>query len=128
MKSILFILILSVSTISFANTITWKKVEIEQTYILNQTIIVNTESAQSKIAEGTKISLIEVKTLPMLKVKSHKYQLGQCTNSNLSTDLELVSIKQPNGNSHSVGINFTKGCVLDVYIDLDELEAISFLK
>lgn len=110
-----------------ANTLPWNKVEIEQTYKLSQTLKLTGPSNSFTIPASTKLSLVDVSNLPMLKVKFHKYQLEKCNFNRTNTDLELVNIEQPEGELKPVGVNISKGCTLDIYIDLEDQTTYSFL-
>ena len=114
--TILPIVLFLAAHVARANTLPWNKVEIEQTYKLSQTLKLTGPSNSFTIPVSTKLSLVDVSNLPMLKVKFHKYQLEKCNFNRTNTDLELVNIEQPEGELKSVGVNIsnsTNNCFAD---------------
>ncbi len=128
MRFLLLVAIGLISTVVFANTTTWNSQELNSVYKSNKKIVLHLDDKKFTLPAQTRFELVEVDDLSMIKVHLHKYKIDNCPSANLETDLELVSVPQNGSGKTSVGVNLSKGCKLEVFIDMKEYKTRSFLK
>lgn len=135
MKSITLIISFFWISSLFASALKWSEQNENQIFKLTQSIKINIfndkfEEVEHVISKDSKFELIEVSNLNMIKVHLHKYKISNCPSLINETELELVKIKQPSGSDKikSVGVNLTKNCILEVFIDMEDYNSYSFLK
>ena len=93
----------------------WDKLKTGERYKLIQNLNFQSKDRTFRIKKGTKLRLVENTSLSMIKVQLHRYKIDNCVEGDLESDLELVSIK---GNKDlSVGMNMSKGCILEVFVE-----------
>lgn len=124
----LLILILSLVSMASASsaTVNWNSQEINRTYKLNKTIKLQHDDGFITIPTNTYFELYEITELSMIKVHLHKYNISNCPSQSMETDLELIQVKQPGNSTTSVGVNLTKGCKVEIFIDMNEYQTNSF--
>lgn len=125
------IIILCFLNIALAST-KWSGLSVGETYRLGKELNLQTGS-ESKIllSKGSRVKLIESEDLDMIKVNFQRYQLENCENKNyknLETELELINNKKSKKQTHSVGVNLSKGCILEVFVEKKDTSLESFLK
>ena len=124
---VLFSILFSLSAFaSISNS--WNTIESQKFYKTTKTINLDLNNKSLSIPEGTSFELIEKTKLNMIKVYLYKYKIPNCRFSDQESDLSLVSAKQPNGKEASVGVNLSKGCNVEIFVDFDDYETASFLQ
>lgn len=124
MKYIIYSLLLGQS--AFA-AIKWSDQELNSTYKLNKEITLYLDDQKFVFAKDAMFSLTESSDLNMIKVHLHKYKVSNCPASNVETDLQLINIIQRDRSSTSVGVNLTRNCIVEIFIDMKEYDTLSFL-
>lgn len=128
MKYILPLLVL-ISTSAFAKTISWSDLTPNKTYTLTQEI--NLEKATDKVSlpENADLKLQEKMSLPMIKVELYKFDISKyCADSEFTTDISLIDIKQAGGKVVTVGADVAEECLLEVYVETTDLYSTSIFK
>lgn len=125
MKYIMIYLLLF-AQVSFA-AVKWDAQEVNTAYKLNQDIVLQMDDQKYNIPKGTQFDLNEVSDLNMIKVHLHKYKINNCPSPNVETDLQLISIRQNNRRKTSVGVNLTRNCIVEIFVDMKEYATFSFL-
>lgn len=121
--SLLLSLFISVYSFAASNNTKWRELKPGERYKLSQEI--KFEDSKFTIQKGTRLKLIESTPLNMIKVQLLRYQVANCEKQNLETDLELVPVK---GNKDAaVGVNLSKGCILEVFVEKKDLGGESLL-
>jgi hypothetical protein len=64
----------------------------------------------------------------MIKTQLHKYKINNCPSSTLETDIQLIPVKQRNGEEFAVGVSLAQGCMAENFIDSEKYNRDSFLK
>ncbi len=116
------------STLNVEAAIQWNRQKVYTNYKLNEDLILKNDSRAITLKKDSNLELIEVSELTMIKVYMHKYKVSPCRDKNFTTDLQLVDVKQSDQNSIVVGVNLTKKCQLEVFIDVNEYNLTSFVK
>lgn len=99
---------------------TWDKLEPGNRYKLNQNLNFKTSNQKISFKKGTRLKLVESTSLNMIKVQLQRYEIDGCKNQNIQTDLAFVPI---NGDEQkAVGINLSKGCILEVFVEKKNLQ------
>ncbi len=129
-KSILLILALGFIIDSYAAmNVKWQSQRVKAQYRSNKKIVLNLENGkQISFPKGTSFNLVEVTPLNMIKVQLLKYKIDNCPSLESETDLELVKVKQTDSTTKSVGVNLTKGCTVEVYVEAQDFNSNSFLQ
>ena len=127
MKYILVVCSLVCAQLAVAGSIKWQSQEVNSAYKTIKLITLQLDEKLYAIPKGSRFELIEISNLNMIKVHLHKYKISNCPANNIETDLQLILVKQPRG-STSVGVNLTRGCVVEVFIDMKEYNTNSFLE
>ena len=122
--AIVFTLMFSISALASV----WSTQKVSKTYKLKNEIKLTYIDEEITIKKGTLLELVEVSELTMIKVHLHKFRLDKCSYRNIETDLELINVKQPNSSTTSVGVNLSRGCKVEVFIDMDEYNTHSFFE
>jgi hypothetical protein len=126
MKLILTMLILALSYSAFAETVTWSSQELNRVYKLNKKFELQHDNGTVPFPKNTYFELVEKSKLEMIKVHLHKYTVSNCSSADIETDLELIQVEQPDNTTTAVGVNLTKKCKVEIFIDMKEYETTSF--
>lgn len=126
MKLILTMLILALSYSAFADTVAWNAQELNRVYKINKKIELQHDGETFILPKNSYFELIEKSKLSMIKVHLHKYSISNCPSRELETDLELIQVDQPDNIKTSVGVNLTKECRVEIFIDMKEYQTTSF--
>jgi len=119
MKFILLLSLLSTFNLEAAQN-SWSELKPGERYRLNQEITLQSKEKAIHIKKGTKVKLIESTQLNMIKVHLQRYEVDDCIAESVESDLELVNIK---GNKQtSVGVNMSKGCILEVFVEKKDFQ------
>ncbi|MBD66808.1 MAG: hypothetical protein CME62_16515 [Halobacteriovoraceae bacterium] len=98
----------------------WSQINSTDQYKLTYPLTLKTSDKTITLPKGAEATLTESTELSMIKVQLQKFQLKDCADKQIETDLELVS------NSNSVSANMSKGCVLEVFIEKQDENSKSF--
>jgi len=125
---LLMILLLAIITVPiYASNANWGTQKINTKYNTIKDIKLMQNTVSITIPSGSQLELIEATELNVIKVHLHKYKISPCPSSKQETDLELVEVEQLNSPDTTVGVNLTKGCRIEVFIDVQEYTTMSFL-
>lgn len=113
-----------------AAVVNWKNQKVNTTFKTIKTLELEYEMEGNSfiLPRGTVFELFEVSKLNMIKVHLHKYKISNCPSPNKETDLQLIPVEQLNNSKTSVGVNLTRGCIIEVFIDMKEYNTMSFLE
>ncbi|MBT4791973.1 MAG: hypothetical protein HON90_10410 [Halobacteriovoraceae bacterium] len=128
MKFILFVLTLCAVQSLWGSSLVWKQQETKTIYKTTKALELQTKHKKLIIPIGANFELYEKSKLNMIKVYLYKYKFSKCDLVNTETDLELINLAQPNGSTSSVGVNLSKGCNVEVFVDFDDYNTTSFFK
>ena len=104
----------------------WQTVKEGENYKLKKSLAIKSHGKVLKIKRGTSLKLVKTTSLNMIKVNHQKYQIKNCKNKKLETELELVPVSQKNQDSVSVGVNLVKGCFLEIFVENKDIKANNF--
>lgn len=128
MKLAIVVITISLLNISYAQSLKWNSLDKGKIYKSTQIIKLQLDESFFELPKGTNFELVEISDLNMIKVHLHKYKISNCPSKRMETDLQLISIEKPNRRKTSVGMNLTKRCIAEVFIDMDEYNTYSFLE
>ena len=124
-KHIISIFVFVIAFNAQASTLSWSILQTNRIYTLNQEIKLADDQYQVNLAAKSRYNLKERSFLDMLNVEVFKFDIGKsCPSSNMETDIELIDIKQPNGKMITVGVNLAEGCLLEVYVEQNDLNTL----
>jgi hypothetical protein len=112
-----------------ANSKAWSDLDTDQSYRLTTEIVLEKNNFKVEIPLNANIRLQEKLSLPMIKVELLKFDVSKyCSDSNYTTDIALIDIKQQNGKVVTVGADIAEDCLLEVYVETGDSYSISFFK
>jgi hypothetical protein len=128
MKYLLSIILL-ISTNVYANSKTWSDLVIDNSYNITTQMILEKNTTKIELPLGANLKLQEKISLSMIKVELLKFDVSEyCSDSNFTTDISLIDIKQANGKVVTVGADIADDCILEVYVETSDYYSISFFK
>jgi hypothetical protein len=92
-------------------------------------MILEKNTTKIELPLGANLKLQEKISLSMIKVELLKFDVSEyCSDSNFTTDISLIDIKQANGKVVTVGADIAEDCLLEVYVETSDYYSISFFK
>jgi hypothetical protein len=104
----------------------WQTVIEGENYKLKKPLDIKSNGKVLQIKRGTSLKLVKTTTLNMIKVSHQKYQIKNCKNTKLETEVELIPVSQKNKEIVSVGVNLVKGCFLEIFVENKDIKANNF--
>lgn len=120
---IFFILLLALPLSAIASR-PWIDVLNENSYSLEKSLRV--KNTNVNFSRGSVIKVIERAPLNMIKVEMFKIRVVNCQYPEVTSNLELYEILQPNGTKTTIGVEVSKGCELEMFVELKDLNTNSF--
>lgn len=128
MKYLLSIILLISSNV-YANSKPWSDLLNNNPYNITTQMILEKNTTKIELPLGANLKLQEKISLPMIKVELLKFDVSEyCSDSNFTTDISLIDIKQANGKVVTVGADIAEDCLLEVYVETSDYYSISFFK
>lgn len=106
----------------------WSSLKKGDSYKTTRSFNLFLDEREFSFQENTKLTLKETIKDNSIKVYIHKFNVSPCPGKNIQSDLELIEVPQQNGVSSSVGVSLSRGCSLEVFVDMSEYNTLSFLK
>lgn len=101
---------------------TWTSIEAgDQIYLISDLQIKNTNLL---LKRNSSLRVKEVVPMDLISVVMYKVQAISCPGPSLTSELDLYSVRQATG-SVTVGIELTRGCVLEIYVENTDLQTLS---
>jgi hypothetical protein len=128
MKYLLSIILLISSNV-YANSKAWSDLLTDNSYNITTQMILEKNTTKIELPLGANLKLQEKISLSMIKVELLKFDVSEyCSDSNFTTDISLIDIKQANGKVVTVGADIAEDCLLEVYVETSDYYSISFFK
>ncbi len=105
----------------------WSDLVEGETYRIDRDIEMDYAKNLYKVSKGQLLKLQNVKPLPMINVYMAEFHVTKCTDTNMTTEMILVEVKQPDSKVVSVGVDLTYGCKLEVFIEKKDYSSKSIL-
>lgn len=128
--SLVFI-ILTFSNVAFASLSSWDNLSESSFYQLDREIILKNEENQIVLKPGMRFKLKQRVSMGMIKVELYKFDIQQqCSNNDMTTDIELIDIVQPQNNNKivTVGVDLAEDCILEIYVEYIDLYSLSLFQ
>ncbi len=127
MKQFLMLLMLF-STASFAMS-KWSDLEKNKKYTTDRAISLEKEGYKLNLPINSKIELVEVMSLPMIKVELLKFDISEyCNDGESISDIKLIDIKQSSGLIVTVGADLAEDCVMEMFVETKDIDTNSLFK
>ena len=126
MRFALIILIFSFNLFA-QQTYRWSDLVEGESYRLDRNIEMDYAKNIYRVSKGQLLKLQYIKPLPMIDVYMAEFHVSKCTDNNMTTEMTLVEIKQPNNKIVSVGVDLTYGCKLEIFIEKKDYSSKSIL-
>ena len=122
LSGILFITLM-IPSLAMAN-IPWTDIVTETTYTFEKTFKI--KNTNISFRKGSVVNVTERAPLNMIQVEMFKMEVKNCQYPEVTSGLELYPIRQPNGTTTTIGIEVSKGCKLEMFVELKDLNTNSF--
>lgn len=126
MRFVLIIFILSFNVLA-QQTYRWSDLVEGETYRIDRNIEMDYAKSVFQVTKGQLLKLQDLKPLPMINVYMAEFHVSKCTNNDMTTEMILVEVKQPNSKVISVGVDLTYGCKLEIFIEKKDYSSKSIL-
>lgn len=126
MRFALLIFIFSFNILA-QQTYRWSDLVEGESYRIDRTIEMDFAKSVFRVSKGQSLKLQNIKPLPMIDVYMAEFHVSKCTDNNMTTEMILVEVKQPNNKLVSVGVDLTYGCKLEVFIEKKDYSSKSIL-
>ena len=81
------------------------------------------------LPKNSKITLVEVMSLPMIKVELLKFDISEfCNDGESISDIKLIDIKQASGLIVTVGADLAEDCVMEMFVETKDVYTNSIFK
>jgi hypothetical protein len=127
MKFMMVMILTLMSHNIFAN-LNWNNLKISKDYRTSRAFSLYLDDKEFLFPAEAKLTLKKVTRDNSIKVYIHRFKISICPGQTIESDLELLEIKQPQGIATSVGINLSRGCILEIFVDMDEYKTQSIIK
>lgn len=109
---------------AISSNLLWSAQTENMKYNLDRNIEFEVNNRIISLKKNSKLKLIEKSVLDMIKVHLLKYKILECNKINQESDLELINLPK----DISVGVNLSKNCILEVFVELKDYESTSLFK
>lgn len=121
LRNLLFIILVTPS-LAIAG-LPWADIVTETTYSLDKTFKI--KNTNISFPKGSVINVIERAPVNMIKVEMFKVEVKNCQYPEVTSSLELYELPQTNGSKVIVGVEVSKGCKLEMFVELKDLNTSS---
>lgn len=116
MKFLIFVLTLTL-TVFATDTYRWIDLVEGEEYIISQKVDFEQQDESVTIFPRDKFKLKSIEMLPMIKVIMFKFDIHNCKNTSIQSDMELVSIEQSDLDPVDIGLIYAKNCTLEIFLE-----------
>lgn len=124
-KIVLVFITLLITSTSYA-TLSWNEIKVGSRISFNQNFSIKNTNFLFK--KNTTAFLVERITLKMLTVEMLKIKTQNCKMPSKTSSLELYEIIQPNNELVVVGMELLPQCVLEIFVEKQDLNSNSIFK
>lgn len=112
---------------SFAANLNWQDLRSDEALVLTQKLPLETADGKSlEIAAGSKVSVTEVLPLDGIDVVDADLKLENCE-AELASEMAII-LPEGGAEKSEVGVQLSKGCELEVFIEVKDFGGISFFE
>jgi hypothetical protein len=122
-KTILTLILISISAITYANEVTY--LDLEQQAYRSSTEVKILDSAQNTytIAKDEELIITEIVNLGYIKVTLIKVDLPSCKDNDLNVEMQIIRHL-----GVDLGMQLEEECKINIFIENVDLKRLSFLK
>lgn len=122
-KYLISLTIFLFSVSAFASNKNWNNLNTGNAYIISQEIIMADQQNSFIIKPNTKLVLKERTSLGMIKVELFKFDASaNCPSEDMTSDIQLLEITQPNGKVITVGFDLAEDCTLEAFVEFVDVD------
>ncbi|MEX0798608.1 MAG: hypothetical protein WEB87_03785 [Bacteriovoracaceae bacterium] len=111
-----------------AQNIKWADLVESRTYKIDREIELTYNKSSMIIKANEELKLLEFRPLPMINVFLAEFKTLSCSDFSFSSEMILLEVAQDTGPSVSVGVDMAKNCVLEVFIEKKDYNAVSIFR
>ena len=107
----------------------WYNLEVGNAYMISKELVMSDHQNTFSIKPNTKLVLKEKTSLSMIKVELYKFDAGvDCPADDMTSDIQLLEITQPNGKVTTVGFDLAEDCTLEAFVEYVDVNSHSIFK
>lgn len=116
------------SSLSHAQNLRWADLVESKVYKIDRQVELNKNRSDLSIKASEELRLLDFKPLPMMNVYLAKFKLLGCSFKDFVSEMTLVEVKQPNGKDVAIGVDMAQKCILEVFLEKKDYNAISMFR
>jgi hypothetical protein len=122
----LFIVLVLLSSNVYAAAKSWDELKLDSKALLLEEIVLTKNTFTVNLPKNSLIKLQERISMPMIKVDLFKFDISKyCSDDELTTDIQLIDIKQNDGSIIIVGADIAEDCLMEVFIESKDIYSTS---
>lgn len=96
----------------------WTNLVVGNAYTISQELSMSEQKNTLTIKPQSRLVLKERTSLSMIKVELYKFDVSRnCPSSDMTTDIQLYEVTQPNGKMITIGFDLAEDCTLEVFVE-----------
>ena len=113
---------------SYGQNLKWADLVESRTYKIDRNIELSLNGKTQKINANEELKLLDFRPLSMINVFLAEFKVLNCKNGNFASEIAIVEVDQPSGEIVSVGLDMAKKCILEVFVEKKDYNAISIIR
>lgn len=113
---------------SYGQNLKWADLVESRTYKIDRNIELSLNGKTQKINANEELKLLDFRPLSMINVFLAEFKVLNCKNGNFASEMAIVEVDQPSGEIVSVGLDMAKKCILEVFVEKKDYNAISIIR
>ncbi len=128
MFRVAFLVLIVASVSTQARSIKWADLVESRTYKLDRELVLSYNKNSYKVEANEELRLLDFRPLSMINVFLAEFKILNCSKNEFSSEMILTNVDQPSGQEISVGVDMAEKCILEVFIEKKDYNAVSILR
>lgn len=112
----------------FAQNLRWADLVESRVYKIDREIRLSHNKTEVAVSANDAMRLLDFRPLPMINVFLAEFKLLRCSNSDFVSEMVLVEIEQSGGEPVAVGVDMAEKCVLEIFLEKKDYNALSIFR
>ncbi|MBC74888.1 MAG: hypothetical protein CME64_02625 [Halobacteriovoraceae bacterium] len=121
-------LVLITAASSYAQNLKWADLVESRTYKVDRDIELSYNAKTYQLRAQDELKLLDFRPLSMINVFLAEFKILNCKDGNFSSEMVILEVDQPSGKAASVGVDMAKKCVLEIFVEKKDYNAISIIR
>ncbi|MCO4754791.1 MAG: hypothetical protein KC478_09920 [Bacteriovoracaceae bacterium] len=128
MFRVAFLALFVASVSAHSHNIKWADLVESRTYKLDRELTLSYNKSTYKVEANEELRLLDFRPLSMINVFLAEFKILNCSKNEFSSEMILANVGQPSGQEVSVGVDMAEKCILEVFIEKKDYNAVSILR